>query len=82
MIVTTKITETSPLGLTHLPRVIEVEEEFVAEMNDTFYKGLKRCISLVLKGSTSPFAFLKVVLTQNIEIIKTFGGTDQAASLE
>jgi len=35
-----------------------------------------------LKGSTSPFEFLKVVLTQNIETIRDFGGTDEAASLE
>ena len=54
----------------------------MVEMIDTFYKSLKRCISLVLKGSTSPFEFLKVVLTRNIETIRAFGRTDQAASLE
>ena len=36
----------------------------------------------MLKGSTSPFKFLKVVLTQNIETIWDFGGTDQITSLE
>ena len=36
----------------------------------------------MLKGSTGPFKFLKVVLTRNIETIRDFGGTDQAASLE
>ena len=51
-------------------------------MVSTFYKNLKRCISLVLKGSTSPFEFLKVVLTRNIVTIKDFGGIDQVASLE
>jgi len=81
-IVTTKITETSSSRLTSLPGMIEVEKEFVVEMIDTFYKGLKRCISLLLKGSTSPFEFLKVVLTRNIETIRDFGGTNQAASLE
>ena len=35
-----------------------------------------------MKGLTSPFKFLKVVLTQNIETIRDFGGTDEAASLE
>jgi len=54
----------------------------MTEMIDTFYKSLKRCISLVLKGSTTPFEFLKVVLIRNIETIRDFGGTDQAASLE
>ena len=43
--------------------MIEVEKEFMEEMIDTFYKSLKRCIFLVLKGSISPFEFLKVVLT-------------------
>ena len=78
---TTKLPETSA-KLTHSPGVIEVEKQFVAEMIDTFYKSLKWCISLVLKGLTSPFKFLKVVLTQNIETIRDFGGTDQTASLE
>ena len=54
----------------------------MVEMIDTFHKSLKRCISLVLKGSTSPFEFLKVVLMRNIETIKDFGGIDQAASLK
>jgi len=54
-IVTITPPETSPSKLTSSPGVIEVEKEFVAEMIDTFYKSLKRCISLVLKGSTSPF---------------------------
>jgi len=62
MIMTTQLTET-PSKLTHSPGVIEVEKEFLMEMIDTFYKSLKRCISLVLKGSTSPFEILKVVLT-------------------
>jgi len=81
MIVTTKGTETSPSRLTRSPGVIEVEKEFLAEMIATFYKSL-RCISLLLKGSTNLFEFLKVVLTQNIENIRGFRGTDQAASLE
>ena len=51
-------------------------------MIDTFYKSLKRCISLVLKGSTSLFEFLKVVLIRNIETIRDFRKTDQASSLE
>jgi len=53
-----------------------MEKEFVVEMIDTFYKSLKQCISLVLKGSISPFEFLKVVLTQKIETIRDFGGID------
>jgi len=36
----------------------------------------------VLKGSTSPFEFLKVILTQNIETIRDLGRADQAASLK
>jgi len=37
---------------------------------------------LVLKGSTTSFSALKVVLSQNIESIRDFGGDDQAAALE
>ena len=62
MIVTTKLPETSPSKLTRSPGVIEVKEEFVAEMINNFYKSLKQCISLVLKGLTSLFKLLKVVL--------------------
>ena len=36
----------------------------------------------MLKGSTSPFEFLKRVLTRNIETIKDLGRTNQAASLK
>jgi len=36
----------------------------------------------VLKDSTSRFEFLKVILTQNIETIRNFEGSNQAASLE
>ena len=36
----------------------------------------------MLKDSTSLFEFLKVVLTRNIETIREFEGTDQAAFLE
>ena len=36
----------------------------------------------MLKGSTSLFEFLKVVLTQNIETIRDLGGSDQVTSLE
>ena len=82
MIMTTKVTETSPSGLTRSLGVIEVEKEFVAKMIDSFYKGLKRCISLVLKGSTTSFEFLKVVLTQNIETFRDFSGTNEAPFLE
>ena len=54
----------------------------MAEMIDTFNKSLKRYISLVLKGSTSPFKFPKVVLIRNIKTIKDFGRIDQATSLK
>jgi len=40
MIMTTKVTETSPLGFTHLLRVIEVEKEFVVLLVDNIYKSL------------------------------------------
>ena len=43
MIVTTKVTETSP-SRPRSPRVIEVEKEFVVEIIDAFYKSLKQCI--------------------------------------
>ena len=36
----------------------------------------------MLKGSTSPFEFLKVILTQNIETIRDLGRSNQAASLK
>ena len=51
-------------------------------MVDSFYKSLKRSIALILKGSTTSFSALKVVLSQNIKSIRDFGGDDQAATLE
>ena len=49
---------------------------------DSFYKGLKRSINLVLKGLTTSFSALKVVLSRNIESIRDFGGDNQGAALE
>ena len=65
-----------------LPGVSEAENEFVAEIVDSFYKGLKRFIDLVLKGSTMSFSTLKVVLSRSIESIRDFRGDNQAAALE
>jgi len=65
-----------------LTGVIEAEKEFMAEMVDSFYKSLKWSIALILKGSTTAFAALKVVLSRNIESIRDFRGDDQAAALE
>ena len=65
-----------------LPGVIEAENEFLAELVDSFYKNLRRSIALILKGSTTSFSALKVVFSRNIENIRDFGGDDQAAALE
>ena len=51
-------------------------------MVDSFYKSLKRSIALILKGSTTSFSALKVVLSQNIKSIRDFGEDDQAVVLE
>jgi len=68
-------------GITRSMGVVEAEKEFVAEM-ESFYKCLKRCVALILKGSTTSFSALKVVLSRNIESIRDFGGDDQATALE
>ena len=70
------------MRITRSPGVIEAEKEFVTEMVDSFYKSLKQSIALILKGSTTSFAALKVVLSHNIESIPYFRGDDQAATLE
>jgi len=64
-----KPVETLSSGAARLPGVIEAENEFVAELVDSFYKSLKRSIALVLKGSTTSFSALKVVLSRSIESI-------------
>jgi len=65
-----------------LSGVAEPENEFVSDIVDSFYKGLKRSIDLVLKGSTMSFSTLKVVLSCSIKSIQDFGGNNQAAALE
>ena len=69
-------------GAARLPEVTEAENEFVAELVDSFYKSLKRSIILILKGSTTPFSALKVVFSRNVESIRDFEGDDQATALE
>ena len=61
IVVSIKPVESS--GAARLPGVIEAENEFVAELVDSFYKSLKRSIALILKGSTTSFSALKVVLS-------------------
>ena len=57
------------LGITRSPGVIEAEKKFVIKMVDSFYKSLKQSIALILKGSTTSFSTLKVVLSHNIKSI-------------
>ena len=71
---TVKPVEVLSSGTTRSPGVIKAEKEFVDEMVDSFYKSLKRSVTLVLKGSTTSFSTLKVVLSQNIESIETSEG--------
>ena len=77
-----KPVETLSSVAARLPEVIEAENEFVAELVDSFYKILKRSIALVLKGSTTSFSVLMVVLSRSIDSIRDFRGDDQAATLE
>jgi len=78
----TSIRPVEPSGAARLSGVTEVENDFVADIVDSFYKGLKRSIDLVLKGSTMSFSTLKVALSRSIESIRDFGGYNQAAALE
>ena len=64
-----KLVEALSSATTRSPGVVEAEKEFVAEMVDRFYKSLKRSVALVLKGSTTSFSALKVVLSRNIDNI-------------
>ena len=64
-----KPVEALPSGAPRFPGVVEVENEFVAELVDSFYKSLKQSIALVLKGSTTSFSALKVVLSRSIDSI-------------
>ena len=50
MVMSVKLVEALPSGATHSPGIVEAENEFVAELVDSFYKGLKRSIALALKG--------------------------------
>ena len=75
-IMTVKPVEALSSGTTRSPGVVEAEKEFVAEMVDSFYKSLKRSVALVLKGSTTSFSALKVILSRNIESNRDFGRDD------
>ena len=68
-VMTVKLVEALSSGTTRSPGVVEAEKEFMAEMVDSFYKSLMRSITLNLKGSTTLFSSLKVVLSRNIESI-------------
>ena len=79
-IVSTRLVDFSEV--TSLPEVAEVENDYIGDLVDSFYKGLGRTIDLVLKGSNMPFSKLKVVLSRGIESIRDFEGYHQATALE
>ena len=81
-VMTVKPVEALSSGATRSPGVVEAKKEFVAKMVDSFYKSLKRSVALVLKGSTTSFSALKVVLSQNIESVRDFRGDDQTVAFE
>ena len=62
------------------PSLVEVyfEKKFIAE----FYKSLRRCLSIILKGSRNPFESLNLILFCAIESIKDVGGAIENAFLE
>jgi len=62
-VMSVKPVEDLPSGAARSPGVVEAENEFVTELVDSFYKSLKRSVALVLKGSTTSFSALKVVLS-------------------
>jgi len=65
-----------------LPKVDEVENDFIGALVDSFYNNLEQTIGLVLKGSPVPFSKLKVVLSRGIDCIRDFEGYHQATALE
>jgi len=75
-VMSVKPVEGLPSRTTRLPGVVEAENEFVVEQVDSFYKGLKRSIDLVLKGLTTSFSALKIVFSRSIDSIRDFGGDD------
>ena len=51
--------EALPSGVTRSPGVVEAENEFVAELFDGFYKGMKRSVAVLtafetLEGMSKP----------------------------
>ena len=76
IVVSTRLVDFSEV--VRLPEVAEIENDFIGDIVDNFYKGFGRSIDLVLKGSTMPFSTLKVVLFRNIESIRDLEGYHQA----
>ena len=52
----------------------DLEEEYISELIDHFFKSLKRCLYLVLKGMEALFESLKSKLIYVIEGVKVVGG--------
>ena len=60
----------------------DLEEEFIAELIDSFYNSLRWCLYLVFKGVKTPFKSLKSMLVYAIESIKAVGGPQRVKSVE
>ena len=69
-VMTVKPVEALSSAITRSPGAIEAEQEFVAEIVDSFYKSLKRSVALVLKDSTTSFSVLKLKILKAFETLE------------
>ena len=60
----------------------DFQDEFIAELVNSFYKSLRRCLLTVLKSILTSFASWRPILSLVIESIRDVGGISAAAYLE
>jgi len=72
----------SPSVIAPPPLEIDFKDEFIGELTEVFYKGLKRCLSMIFKSTCTSFASWRPIFFRMIESIRDVRGATEAGSLE
>jgi len=79
----TVLPQQSPPASITLPLIkVDIQDEFILELVEGFYKILKPCLPLISKSTRTSFTSLRVIFSRVIENIQDVGGVIEAESLE
>ena len=74
--------QSSPSAIVPPSLEVNFKDEFIEELIEGFYKGLKRYLSMIFKSTRTSFPSWRPIFFRAIESIRDVGGATEAGSLE